>query len=618
MNRLLALLVLAFCIMVPSIAQAGTYTIAYPAAGQSGWGVGGSGHYVCVAATCGGAGATRGLGYGAWINRAHAYARGENNWLAWSPPANTSLVQVNLGWAAQVDNYNYKQISFTNSNGAYYLTDTVGKLQSDIRSGDARSFAGGIADGFKLNIVSKLASTSNQLTAQNGITIQGANMVVEDNSRPIITALSAPAWGDAARWITDSSTQCVTANATDTGGGITSADLYTKDGVIARGDISSGSPYTPGLLAGNGFQLCVNTATLPEGSTPMSFYLTDAAGNWGGSDLGSISVERTPARIGQLERPAGDVFYTPAPLLRFSVTTPISGLAASTLTIDGAAVALPVSSGLAAYQPTLAEGPHAWSYTVASNAGLVTTASGTFTVSLPPPVVKATSVPSGQISDATPGFVFDMFDAHFDRGIPVMHLDGHVVPLVRVVGNLCTFQIPTALADGAHSWTVTIANSAGKSTTLSGTFTLVKPVAVSGSTLSGPATSSSPGGSTASSSPSGSAAWSTPSGLAASSSPSGSGVSSSSSGSSASLFLSVQRIVRAIHGHRVLVRATVFKGGRVLEGRRVMCSINGRRVSTATTDSRGVARCVILAQRTVYVGVRTLGATSRHVHLIVS
>jgi hypothetical protein len=397
--------------------------------------------------------------------------------VSWQPPAGTYLASVQLGWAAQVDNYNFMKVSIDDL-GGNPLTDTLGKVHSDDRVGDARTFDGA-ESGFSMQANTIKASAANELTAQNGFTIQRAFMDVVDNNDPVIQSISAPAWGDSAPWITDGSTQCVTAPANDAGGGIVSAQIFdSANKQIANQDYHRGDYFIPGYTSGT-FNACVATSQLPEGDNPMAFDVVDAGGNYQEADLGNISIERTAPAIKQTGGVGNGGTTTqmsgPSVAPAFSITTGPSGIGSATFTVDGASEAVGGQGAdawsFASAHPSFPEGAHNWSITVTSVAGLSTSLSGSFKVSFPAPTVVATQLPDSSSTVKQPPFSFRVTDANYDLERVDLSIDGKDAGDFDQAGDEFLFSSPV-LAVGKHTWLLNAVSASGKQTPIQGSFTV--------------------------------------------------------------------------------------------------------------------------------------------------
>ncbi|MCA9677604.1 MAG: Ig-like domain repeat protein [Kofleriaceae bacterium] len=222
---------------------------------------------------------------------------------------------------------------------------------------------------------------------------------------------------------------------------------------------TAGAPVTVQCrVDGAAYAACASpytTAPLADGAHSVSVQATDAAGNVGSASRAFTvdSMGPTVSITGGPEGPTSEASPT------FTFTTG-GGPATVTCQVDASAPAActsPFATG------ALGDGAHTFTVTVTDTAGNHGSASRAFTVDTVAPTVAITGGPSGATSDATPTFAFTTAGAPTST---TCRVDAGAYAA-------CASPYTTAaLADGAHSVTVQVADAAGNTGTATRAFTV--------------------------------------------------------------------------------------------------------------------------------------------------
>ncbi len=294
--------------------------------------------------------------------------------------------------------------------------------------------AAALADGAHTFSVQVTDAAGNNATASQAFTV--------DTVAPTVTITAGPS----------GATNDTTPTFTFTTGG---APTTTQCRIDSAALVNCAATYTPAALS----------------NAAHTFYVTvtDAAGN-----------SATASRAFTVDTVAPTVTITGGPTGATNDTTPTftftTGGAPTTTQcrIDSAALV----NCAATYTPAaLSNAAHTFYVTVTDAAGNSATASRAFTVDTVAPTVTITGGPTGATNDTTPTFTFTT------GGAPTTtrcRIDS------AALVNCASSYTPAALANGAHTFYVTVTDAAGNSATASRNFT-VDTVAPGLTITSGPA-----------------------------------------------------------------------------------------------------------------------------------
>lgn len=473
--RILTPLLALMALLVAPAAHAGTYPVSFPGTGGAagtagvGWLSGGSATGALMP-RCYGTCTVNIGGSSYWYGVADNGAASDGV-VQFTPRPGTTIAQATLSWKAVRGAANAGVAQFTGAGGSP-LTATNGQTFSDMSGGPGNSvFTSGIASGFRAQITDG-AGTGSRVGFS-------AVFTINDPSSPTISAIRGDSVGPNTDWVTGDKENCVVADAADAGSGIVSSSLYLGDSQtpFRSNSYGDGDPLAPGIASGT-VGACFNTNIFAEGVTPpITIEVVDASGEGIARNVGTIAIQRTPPSVAGATLPAADERYW-RPTFKYAVNAGVSGVATSTLTLDGVKYNMPVRDGFATYAPVanLAEGVHTYSYTLVSNSGLATTTpAASFTLSVPAPTIKNNKPVTGNITSNRPTFSFDVNDYFYDLKTIYLYVDGVSAGPFGGTNDTYTWTAPRVLKDGDHEWKIIANSNSGKSTTLNGSFSVRVP-----------------------------------------------------------------------------------------------------------------------------------------------
>ncbi|MBI5871168.1 MAG: IPT/TIG domain-containing protein, partial [Actinobacteria bacterium] len=276
----------------------------------------------------------------------------------------------------------------------------------------------------------------------------------------------------------------VSAYISDTGSGVNSAtaNVYLDGVKLTTCTVDTTSVSCP-------------ASGISDGSHTISVSVRDNVGNSGNAS-GMFTVDTTvpdttPPTVSNIT-PAGNITSTSATIAAYlndldsgintaSVTVSLDGSAMSGCTVSAGSVSC-LASGLA-------EGAHNISVTAADNAGNSSTSTGSFTVDSIAPAVTGLA-PTGLLNANIVILEASYSDlgTGIDSATASVYMDGASVSgcMVTATGVSC----PMSPADGAHSYTVSVKDTAGNTGSASASFTVDSAApSVSGVTPTGTITS---------------------------------------------------------------------------------------------------------------------------------
>ena len=273
-----------------------------------------------------------------------------------------------------------------------------------------------------------------------------------------------------------------TINTTST---LLSADYADSGDGIDTGSVTvtlDGSPVS-GCSVGAASVSCA-VSGLAEGSHSMSVSVADLAGNTGTGN-GVFSIDTTAPSVVNVQ-PSGTI-GTSSTIISADYSD-LSGIdtASITLTLDGspvsgcsvgaASVSCPVSG--------LSLGTHTIGGSVADNAGNTAPVSGSFSFADAVAPVVSNLQPTGTVTTDSPTITADYSDdaSGIDTSSVVVTLDG--TPLSGCTVTAASVSCPASgLADGTHSFNVSVNDMAGNNGSSNQSFTIDTTVALDVSTL---------------------------------------------------------------------------------------------------------------------------------------
>ncbi|MHB8142316.1 MAG: beta strand repeat-containing protein [Thermoleophilia bacterium] len=330
----------------------------------------------------------------------------------------------------------------------------------------------GLANGTHAIAISADDNVGNHASASASFT------VAVDLTPPMISGLAPSGW------INTTSTT-ITGNYSDSGSGIdaASASVYLDSGTLSGCTATASSISCPASGLANGLH-------------NYSVSVRDLAGNLATS-TGSFSVDLTAPILINLS-PSDAINATAATISATysdgsgsgidtaSVRVYLDGNVGNNCTAGQSTVSCPTTG--------LAQGAHTFSVSVKDLAGNTGTASGSFTVDSVAPAVSGIA-PTGTVSSASVTIYANYADSGsgINSSSAAVYLDGSTTRLSGCTATATSISCPTTgLAQGAHTFSVSVKDLAGNTGTASGSFTVdsVAP-AVSGIAPTGTVSSAS-------------------------------------------------------------------------------------------------------------------------------
>jgi hypothetical protein len=213
----------------------------------------------------------------------------------------------------------------------------------------------------------------------------------------------------------------------------------------------------------NGTYSCTSTVALPQGSNTVTVTQGSGGAASGGVSV-TFTVDSTPPVVTFTSTPAANSNSGGGTFRFTAVDSDPAGVSSVTCSLDGAP---PTACTSPQAVSGLADGLHTFTVTATDPAGNVGTATYSWQVDTDPPVVTITSGPPAQTNQPSGNITYAVADADATATTTTTcTLDGSTTPCS---GGMAAYN---NLPDGSHTFTVTVTDSAGNSSSASTTFTV--------------------------------------------------------------------------------------------------------------------------------------------------
>ncbi|MHB8793559.1 MAG: beta strand repeat-containing protein, partial [Thermoleophilia bacterium] len=355
-------------------------------------------------------------------------------------------------------------VSGINTASVSVSVDTVALTGCTVAAGSVSCPASGLANGNHTIDVSVADNAGNTGT--------GTGSFMVDTAAPAVTNLQPTGW-------LNTSSTTVTADYTDTGSGIDSAtaQVYMDSGLVTGCTATATSISCP-------------VTGLAEGAHNYTVSVKNMAGNTGSASASFTVDTAGPAVSGIL--PSGTI-TSAATTVYANYTDATSGINTASVSVSVDTVALSgctVAAGSVSCSASgLAEGAHTIDVSATDNAGNTGTGTGSFTVDSLSPAVTGLA-PTGLLNANVVILEANLSDSGtgIDTASASVSMDG--APVSGCMVTATNISCPTSPADGAHSYTVSVKDTAGNTGSASASFTVdTTAPSVTGVTPSGTITS---------------------------------------------------------------------------------------------------------------------------------
>ncbi|MCW2920701.1 MAG: regulator of chromosome condensation [Thermoleophilia bacterium] len=458
MSRLITTLVLSLAAFsafamhpVASHAAAGDYAVRFTTTGGSHWESYGRGPFIAVA------------------NRVYSgqanFAMGDyRSWRAGVLGSGSRIIggRVGISLTTPTANMRGRIVAGTgNSPVELYDSDGTGNVE--------RSFTG-TYDWVQFDLRSA-AAVSTTAVAQNSVDLRFVELTLHDSVPPALAPISLP---DPGRWYGAGDCIPYTVRVTDQGGGLLRSQVRrASDGAVVFELASPQAESTKPGLNEQHVADCIHPTERGHGDTTFVVTTWDVGGTARELVFSVRADHQVPTIAGG---PAdGARMTTTTPTIAFEVADVGAGLAGVSGSLDGAAVPVTMSAGVATVQVgDLARGTHVIAIAAVDGAGNATRVERRVTVADDAPPVMAVASPGARGESSITLTVKASDDqSGIDPVSWTAKLDGTTIAFTADATQLSAKLGP--LADGAHRIDVTVRDLAGNLATMAHAYYVIPP-----------------------------------------------------------------------------------------------------------------------------------------------
>ncbi len=456
MNRLLihaaALSLLVLAALPPLAgAAAGDYGVRFTSTGGSHWESYGRGPFIAVA--------------GRVYSGHGVFATGDyKSWRVGVLGSGSRIISGRVGIALATPNTSMKaRILVGTGNSPVVLYDGSGTGNAE------RSFTG-TYDWAQFDLRSA-AATSTTGVAQNSVDLRFVELTLHDAVPPALAPMSLP---DPGRWFNAGDCIPYAVRTSDQGGGLLRSQVRRAgDGAIVH---AVDAPQVESTKPGPNEQVvsdCIHPSERGHGDTTFVVTTWDVGGTARELVFSVRADHQAPTIAGG---PADGVrLTTTTPTVAFEVADVGAGLAAVSASVDGAAVPVTMSAGIATVQVgELSRANHVVAIAAVDGAGNTSRVERRMTVAddAPPSLMVASPGARGE-SSVTLTIKASDDQSGVDPATWTAKLDGTAIAFTADAAQLTAKLGP--LADGTHRFDVTVRDRAGNLATLAHAYYVVPP-----------------------------------------------------------------------------------------------------------------------------------------------